>query len=127
MENRGTSLQESSERRDVFRLRVGQHLRKRYAVSGKVRSNSLRKNWSRLIIKLREFINEAPSQCLLCRQPSTHFHEFQQVGRFLLASSGIHLCDVGIQLVKVRLLLFQIVDEILHIRSVQTAPLEERL
>ena len=82
-------------------------------------------NWLFVIGFIGKFIDETPSESLLCRQPSALFHQVKKSLCVLLALGGVHLCDVGIELIEVFLLLFNVGDERSEVVRVHASPLEE--
>ena len=63
---------------------------------------------SRFIFKVGDFINEAPVEGFLSREPTAYFHQREQVFGLALAAVGIELGAVKVELIKVSLNLFAV-------------------
>lgn len=81
---------------------------------------------SRFIGKVGDFIDEAPFEGFLGREPASDFHQGEQVLRLTLAPGGIELGHIEVELVKVGLNLLTVGDKCSELVGVETAPLKER-
>ena len=123
MEN-GSHLLE--EREDRILLFFDRKIRQGDSGCGEFRSHGIGEHGSRLVVKVGDFINEAPFEGVLGREPAADFHQVEQALRFLLALPGIHRGDVHVELVKVGGSLFAVGDKGAELVGIEASPFKER-
>ena len=90
-------------------------------------SNALGKRGGHLrcciFILIGDFINEAPLECLLCREPRAILHERKQLVLCLLATACIHSGYAAVDGILVVLKLLKILDVSFELVGVHVVPL----
>ncbi len=97
----------------------------RQPLGGHSRSERVGEFRGGFIGKVGDFIDKAPVEGFLSREPAADFHQGEQVLRLALAPGRIELGAVQVELVKVGLDLLAVGDKRGELVGVQTAPLEE--